>query len=153
MNTHTLLDKKDDTEEMIKLLTTQLNLYKDIHGLTRELNDLLLNNSNEYIMGSKLEEREQLIETVTSLKREYESVKEWCNSADNNIKAQRDTLLHEIQHVGNSIGMLDAENIDLIRNCIKNITISLEKIQEGKHLVSNLKKHMCNSPVFVDVCG
>lgn len=153
MNTHTLSDKKDDTGEMIKLLTTQLHLYKDIHGLTRELNDLLLNNSNDYIMGSKLEEREQLIETVTSLKREYESVKELFHSADNNVKAQRDTLLQEIQRVGKSIGMLDAENIDLIHNCIKSITISLEKIQEGKHLVSDLKKHRGNSPVFVDVCG
>lgn len=153
MNKPMLSDETPNAGRIIEPLTVQLQLYKEIHGYTRELNEMLLNNCNEDILGSKFEERGLIINTIASLKKDYDSVKECVNYADNKEKAHRDKLRQEIQHIGNAIGILDAENVALIKNYIKDITFNLEKIQEGKHLVSDLKKHMSNSPVFVDVCG
>ena len=146
-------DKTQSVERIRELLTLQANLYREIHSLTRELNELLLGNCGEDILANKLAERGLLINTAASLKKDYDSIKEHVNSADNKGKALIDELIREIQDIGNQIGRLDAENIALIKNYLKDITCNLEKIQESKHLVGDLKKHLGNSPAFIDVCG
>lgn len=153
MNKPIFLENTFNTEGIRDTLTLQANLYREIHSLTRELNELLLNNCGEDILANKLAERGLLINTAATLKKDYDSVKEHVNSADNKGKAIIDELIREIQDTGNLIGRLDAENIALIKNYLKDITCNLEKIQESKHLVGDLKRHLGNSPAFVDVCG
>lgn len=148
-----LTDETNSIEKVIEILTLQLQLHKELHGRTRELKEMLTGNCNEDLLCNKYEQRGLLINKIASLKKDYDSAKECVNSADNRGKANTDKLLQEIQQMLNSIVILDTENIALLNNCIKDITYNLEKIQESKHFVNDLKKHMSNPPVFVDACG
>ncbi|MBM4064122.1 MAG: hypothetical protein FJ266_00505 [Planctomycetes bacterium] len=146
-------DETNNIEKVIEILTIQLKYYKELFVHTSALKDMLVKDCNEEILSKKMEERGLLIDKIISSKKYYDSIKECADSADNKIKAYTDKLLQEIQQILNSIVIFDTENIALIKNYIKDITFNLEKIQESKHLVNDLKKRMSNSPVFVDVCG
>ncbi len=146
-------DETNNVEKAIEILTIQLKYYKELFVHTGALKDMLVKDCNEDILSKKMEERGLLIDKIISSKKYYDSIKECADSADNKVKACTDKLLQEIQQILNSIVISDAENIALIKNYIKDITFNLEKIQESKHLVNDLKKRMSNSPVFVDVCG
>jgi len=148
-----LSDETDKTEKVIEILTIQLKYYKELFVHTSVLKEMLMKNCNEDILSKKMEERGLLIDKIISSKKYYDSIKECTNYADNRVKACTDKLLQEIQQILNSVVIFDTENIALIKNYIKDITLNLEKIQESKHLVNDLKKDMSNSPVFVDVCG
>ncbi|MBI2471672.1 MAG: hypothetical protein HYV59_10590 [Planctomycetes bacterium] len=148
-----LTDETDSIKKIIEILTLQLQLHKELHGRTRELKEILTGNCNEDLLCNKYEQRGLLINKIASLKKDYDSVKECVNSADNREKANTDKLLQEIQQMLNSIVILDTENIALLNNCIKDITYNLEKIQESKHFVNDLRKHNSTPPVFVDACG
>ncbi len=148
-----LSDETDKTEKVIEILTIQLKYYKELFVHTSVLKEMLMKNCNEDILSKKMEERGLLIDKIISSKKYYDSIKEYTNYADNRVKACTDKLLQEIQQILNSVVIFDTENIALIKNYIKDITLNLEKIQESKHLVNDLKKDMSNSPVFVDVCG
>ena len=148
-----ITDETNSIDNVIEILTLLLLLHKELHERTSELNEMLTDNCNEDHLCNKYEERGLLIAKIASLKKDYNSVKECVNSADNREKATTDKLLQEIQQMLDSIVILDTENIALLNNCIKDITYNLEKIQESKHFVNGLKKHISNSPAFVDVCG
>ena len=146
-------DETNNIEKVIEILTLQLKYYKELFVHTSEIKEILIKNCNEDILSKRMEERGLLIDKIISSKKYYDSIKECADSADNKGKACTDKLLQEIQQILNSVVMLDTDNIALIKNYIKDITFNLEKIQDSKHFVNDLKKHMSNSPVFVDVCG
>ena len=148
-----LSDETNNIDKVIEILTLQLKYYKELFVHTGVLKEMLMKNCNEDILSKKMEERGLLIDKIISSKKYYDSIKECTDSADNRVKACTDKLLQEIQQILNSVVIFDTENIALIKNYIKDITFNLEKIQESKHFVNDLKKHMSNSPVFVDVCG
>ena len=149
----TLSDETNKIDKVIEILTLQLKYYKELFVHTSVLKEMLIKDCNEEILSKKMEERGLLIDKIISSKKYYDSIKECADSADNRVKACTDKLLQEIQQILNSVVMLDTDNIALIKNYIKDITFNLEKIQDSKHFVNDLKKHMSNSPVFVDVCG
>src|SRR3989304_9065985 len=146
-------DETNNIEKVIETLTLQLKYYKELLVHTGVLKEMLVKDCNEDSLSKKMEERGLLIDKIISSKKYYDSIKECADSADNKGKAGTDKLLQEIKQILNSVVIFDTENIALIKNYIKDITFNLEKIQESKHLVNDLKKHMSNSPVFVDVCG
>lgn len=146
-------DETNNIEKVIEILTLQLKYYKELFVHTGVLKEMLMKNCNEDVLSRKMEERGLLIDKIISSKKYYDSIKECANYADNRVNACTDKLLQEIQQILNSVVIFDTENIALIKNYIKDITFNLEKIQESKHLVNDLKKDMNNSPVFVDVCG
>ncbi len=148
-----LSDETNNIDKVIEILTLQLKYYKELFVHTGVLKEMLIKNCNEDILSRKMEERGLLIDKIISSKKYYDSIKECTNYADNRVNACTDKLLQEIQQILNSVIIFDTENIALIKNYIKDITFNLEKIQESKHLVNDLKKDMSNSPVFVDVCG
>ena len=148
-----LSDETNNIEKVIEILTLQLKYYKELFVHTSEIKEILIKNCNEDILSKRMEERGLLIDKIISSKKYYDSIKECADSADNKGKACTDKLLQEIQQILNSVVIFDTENIALIKNYIKDITFNLEKIQESKHFVNDLNKHMSNSPVFVDVCG
>ena len=149
----TLSDETNKIDKVIEILTLQLKYYKELFVHTSEIKEILIKNCNEDILSKRMEERGLLIDKIISSKKYYDSIKECADAADNKGKACTDKLLQEIQEILNSVVVFDRENIALINNYIKDITFNLEKIQESKHFVNDLKKHMSNSPVFVDVCG
>ena len=149
----TLSDETNKIDKVIEILTLQLKYYKELFVHTSEIKEILIKNCNEDILSKRMEERGLLIDKIISSKKYYDSIKECADAADNKGKACTDKLLQEIQQILNSVVVFDRENIALINNYIKDITFNLEKIQESKHFVNDLKKHMSNSPVFVDVCG
>ena len=149
----TLSDETNNIEKVIEILTLQVKYYKELFVHTSEIKEILIKNCNEDILSKRMEERGLLIDKIISSKKCYDSIKECADAADNKGKACTNKLLQEIQQILNSVVIFDTENIALIKNYIKDITFNLEKIQESKHFVNDLKKHMSNSPVFVDVCG
>ena len=148
-----LSDETNNIEKVIEILTLQLKYYKELFVHTSEIKEILIKNCNEDILSKRMEERGLLIDKIISSNKYYDSIKECADAADNKGKACTDKLLQEIQEILNSVVVFDRENIALIKNYIKDITFNLEKIQESKHFVNDLKKHMSNSQVFVDVCG
>lgn len=148
-----LSDETNNIEKVVEILTLHLKYYKELFVHTRVLKEMLMKNCNEDILSKRMEERGLLIDKIISSKKYYDSIKECIDSADNRVKACTDKLLQEIRQILNSVVIFDTENIALIKNYIKDITFNLEKLLESKHFVNDLKKHMSNSPVFVDVCG
>jgi hypothetical protein len=146
-------DETNNVEKIIETLTLQLKYYKELFDHTGVLKEMLVKNCNEDILSKKMEERGLLIDKIIASKKYYDSIKECADSADNKVKACADKLLQEIQQTLNSVVISDSENIALIKNHIKDITFNLEKIQESKHFVNDLKKRTSNSAVFVDICG
>jgi hypothetical protein len=111
-------------------------------------------NYEENVLGKKMKERGLLIDKIASSAKYYHSIKTYHNFADtSNCKTQINELIHRIQKLLDSTVLLDKEIISLIRQRVEDITLNIEKNQEGKHFVSTLKKELCDTPTFVDICG
>lgn len=143
-----------DREKIIDLFTTLLKDHKALLHNTHEIKRVLLEGYYENSLEENIKERRLLIDKIDSLVKYYHSIKECPDFTDNcKWKLQKSELLQQIQQLSNATAFLNDEIISLINQRIKNVTFDLEKIQEGKHLVSNLKKHVNNTPSLVDVCG
>ena len=154
MNKSIFADKINDGEKIIEILTTQLKYHQELLRDTSKFKELLTENSNEDLLDKAIRERGLLIDKIASSNKYYYSIKESCRFADNsNWKTSMDELLQNIRQLWNSTVIINADNIALIRDHIKEITSNLEKIQEGKHLVNNEKKCIEILPSLVDVCG
>jgi hypothetical protein len=149
-----ITDKRNDIEHLTEVLIAQLKYHEELLQCTCELKEMVTEDYDSDRMDKIIHERGLLIDRITSSKKYYDSVKENINFADNNIgNSYTETLLQQIRHVLNTTVTLDAENISLVKEYMKDITLNLEKIQENRHFINDLKKHNSNQPLFVDVCG
>lgn len=143
-----------DIEKTINILATQLEYHKALLRNTCEMKTMLSENCVGDLFEEKVKERGLLINNISSSKKYFDSVKECLSFADNiKWKPQANDLLQQIQQSLDATVSVNAEIVILIKQCIKEITFNLEKIQDGKHLLSDLGKHISNTPSFVDVCG
>lgn len=146
--------KKNDIEHLTEVLIAQLKYHEELLQCACELKETFTENYNSDRMDKIIHERGLLIDRITSSKKYYDSIKETINFADNNVgNSNTETLLQQIRRVLNTTVTLDAENISLVKEHMKDITLNLEKIQENRHFINDLKKHNSNQPLFVDVCG
>ncbi|MDO8744495.1 MAG: hypothetical protein Q7J76_05270, partial [Candidatus Brocadiaceae bacterium] len=115
--------------EIIEILTTQLQYHQELLRYTCKIKETLIENCNTDLLDKTMNERGLLIDKLISSKKYYDSIKESSRFADNSTwKASVDVLLHQIHELLNSTIIHDAENTCLIRDHIKDITDNLEKI-------------------------
>lgn len=145
--------KTKNTENLIEILTTHLKYHEELLNYTCKLKEMLTENCDSDRMDRIIYERGLLIDRITSSKKYYDSIKESVNFTDNIWKSNTETLLQQIRQLLNTTVTIDAENISLAKDYTKDITLNLEKIQENRHFINDLKKHHSNTPLFVDVCG
>ncbi len=143
-----------DIEKIINILAILLEDHTTLLYYSHEIKSALSMNYEENILGKKMKERGLLIDKIASSIKYYHSIKTYYNFADtNNCKTQINKLIHRIQKLLDSTVLLDKEIISLIRQRVEDITLNIEKNQEGKHFVNTLKKELCDTPSFVDICG
>lgn len=141
-------------EKIIHILTILLEDHKTLLCFSHEIKSALLENSEENILREKMKERGLMIDKITSSIKYYHSINTYHDFADNsNCEIQINELSHQIQKLLDNAILLDKEIVSLIRQRVEVITSNIEINQEGKHFVSNLKKDLCNTPSFVDICG
>ncbi|GAN35059.1 MAG: hypothetical protein DYG83_13630 [Candidatus Brocadia sp. AMX2] len=146
--------KSKEIKDIIKVLATHLEDYHLLFRYTHELKTMLTKGCAEDFLENIIKERGLLIDKLVASKKYFDSLKEFPDIVDNSEwKLQTNELLQKIRQLLDATVSLDAENVFLMKQCIKDITLNLEKIKEGKYFISNLGKHINNTPFFVDVCG
>lgn len=148
-----LPQKTKELGDIQDLFISQLEDYNLLLHYTCELKKMLAEGCDEDSLWEKIKGRGLLIEKLTVSKKHFDSLKEYPDIADNEQKLQINGLLQKIRQLLDATVSLDTENVALMKHRIKEITLNLEKIKEGKCFMSNLKKHNNNTPSFVDVCG
>lgn len=146
--------KSNELEYIIDIFASYLEDYHLLFHYTSELKIMLTKAYAEDSLEKIIKERGLLIDKLTTSKKYFDSLKEFSDIADNSErKLQINELVQKIWQLLDATVSLDVENISLMKQCIKDVTLSLEKIKEGMYFVSNLGKHTDNKPSFVDVCG
>lgn len=141
-------------EKVIAFLGAQLEEYRELVCTTNEIKDALLEGCNVDLLSDKVDKRARLLKALTSAGKDYESMCKIDDFSDNlDLKAHANGVFKEIRVALDSIASADAEIVSLMQKHIHDITLDIEKIQEGKNFMDNLKKQTCNPPVLVDVCG
>ncbi|MFN3533294.1 MAG: hypothetical protein ACK41Q_12415 [Candidatus Brocadia sp.] len=154
MNNPYCSEKSREIEAIIDVLSSHLEDYRLLFHYTHELKIMLSKGYAENSLEKIIKERGFLIDKLTISKKYFDSLKKFPDIADNSEwKLQINELLQKIRQLLEAVASIDAENISLIMQCIKDVTLSLEKIKEGKYFVSNLEKHIDNTSSFIDVCG
>ncbi|MEP9412091.1 MAG: hypothetical protein HRF42_11985 [Candidatus Brocadia sp.] len=154
MNPQYYPEKLKNPEDIQSILASQVEDYQLLFIYTSKLKKMLVKDC----IGNSLEEiikvRGVLIDKLTTSKKYYDSLKEIYDFTDNDErKLQLKELAKKIRQLLEDTVSLNAENISLMKQRIKNIVLSLEKIKEGKCFISNLAKHIDNTPSFIDICG
>jgi len=143
-----------DIKKIIDILTALLEDHKTLLRYSYEIKRALSEDYDENILEENMKERGLLIDKIASSTKYHNSIKECRNFADNSEwKTQVNELLQQIQQSLNETVIHNEEIAPLIKQRINDITFDLEKIQEGKHLVNNLRKHASNTSSFIDICG
>lgn len=154
MNTPHRPEKLKDQEGILSILASQLEDYQLLFIYTSKLKEMLIDDCIGDSLEGIIKARGSLIDKLTTSKKYYDSLKEFSDFADNDErKLQINELIKEIRRLLDDTVSLDAENISLMKQCIKDVTLSLEKIKEGKYFISSLGKHIDNTPSFIDICG
>lgn len=149
-------EKIKEVGEIIDTLILYLEGHKTLYQYTAELKKILTEDDcDEELLEEKIKERGMLLDKLISSKKYLDSVKINLDSSDNNIrKLQIEELSQQIRQLLDTTISLDEENVSFMKQRIKDITLSLEKIQEGKYLVNNLKKHTASTSVsLIDISG
>ncbi len=141
--------------EIIDTLILYLEDHKMLLQYTKELNKILTDGCSEELIEEKTKERGLLLDKLIPSKKYLDSVKKNLDFSDNTIwKLQIEELSQQIRQLLNTTISIDAENISFMKQRIKDITLSLEKIQEGKYLINSLKKYAAStSASLIDISG
>jgi hypothetical protein len=154
MNDQNGLKKSKEVKDIVDILARQVEDYRLLFRYTCKLKILLTKGCAEDSLEKMIKERGLLIDKLISSKKCFDFLKEYPDIADNSKwKSQTNELLQKIQKLLDATVSLDAENVFLMKQCMKGITLNLEKIKEGKYFMNNLGKHIDSKPSFVDICG
>lgn len=146
--------KKNKYDEIKNLLETRLNECDRIFRNTVELKEMLQREDGEDVIIKKMQERGVLINKASSLNKEYHEINEFIACIDDEEKKSLfKGLIKNIQRLLSETTDLDKENKLCIENKMYEITLNLEKMQEGKQLTRSLDKNINDTPSFIDVCG
>ncbi|MDR4509106.1 MAG: hypothetical protein MRJ65_12890 [Candidatus Brocadiaceae bacterium] len=143
-----------DKENTINFLSTYLKHHERLLDQTYEIKDLLLDNVDEDLLGKKVKERGALVNRIMSSEQRYVSIAKSVNVYKGFVNdAAVKALFQKIQKLLKDILCLDKEVTALVKNNVDTIHANLEKIQDSRHFVNNLKQNGDTSPVFIDIRG
>lgn len=144
------MDKKTILD-MISLLALDSNaLFKH----TLEIKKALSDNISKNILEDTFKKRGLLLEKVNSSIMKFVSIKEFFDFTDNNgWNSETNEIWMQVKQELNAIVVLNEEITSLIKQQINDIVSYLEKIQEGRHFISTLKKHLSPTDSLVDIFG
>lgn len=136
---------------MISILALDSNaLFKH----TLEIKKALSDNISKNILEDTFKKRGLLLEKVNSSIMKFVSIKEFFDFTDNNgWNSETNETWMQVKQELNAIVVLNEEITSLIRQQINDIMSYLEKIQEGRHFISTLKKHLSPTDSLVDIFG
>ncbi|OOP55893.1 MAG: hypothetical protein AYP45_12040 [Candidatus Brocadia carolinensis] len=123
---------------MISILALDSNaLFKH----TLEIKKALSDNISKNILEDTFKKRGLLLEKVNSSIMKFVSIKEFFDFTDNNgWNSETNETWMQVKQELNAIVVLNEEITSLIKQQINDIVSYLEKIQEGRHFISTLKK-------------
>lgn len=144
------MDKKKILD-MISILALDSNaLFKH----TLEIKKALSDNISKNILEDTFKKRGLLLEKVNSSLMKFVSIKEFFDFTDNNgWNSETNETWMQVKQELNAIVVLNEEITSLIKQQINDIVSYLEKIQEGRHFISTLKKHLSPTDSLVDIFG
>lgn len=144
------MDKKKILD-MISILALDSNaLFKH----TLEIKKALSDNISKNILEDTFKKRGLLLEKVNSSIMKFVSIKEFFDFTDNNgWNSETNETWMQVKQELNAIVVLNEEITSLIKQQINDIVSYLEKIQEGRHFISTLKKHLSPTDSLVDIFG
>lgn len=146
--------KTNEINFIVDSFAKQLQDYSLLQRYTCELKTMLTDGYTEDSLKKLIKERGLLIDKLTESRKHFDLFKEFSDITDNvKWKSEANDLLQKIRQLLDTTVSLDADNIALTKECIKDITLNLEKIKEGKYFVSTLGKHIDNTPSFINICG
>lgn len=136
---------------MISILALDSNaLFKH----TLEIKKALSDNISKNILEDTFKKRGLLLEKVNSSIMKFVSIKEFFDFTDNNgWNSETNETWMQVKQELNAIVVLNEEITSLIKQQINDIVSYLEKIQEGRHFISTLKKHLSPTDSLVDIFG
>lgn len=136
---------------MISILALDSNaLFKH----TLEIKKALSDNISKNILEDTFKKRGLLLEKVNSSIMKFVSIKEFFDFTDNNgWNSETNEIWMQVKQELNAIVVLNEEITSLIKQQINDIVSYLEKIQEGRHFISTLKKHLSPTDSLVDIFG
>lgn len=136
---------------MISILALDSNaLFKH----TLEIKKALSDNISKNILEDTFKKRGLLLEKVNSSLMKFVSIKEFFDFTDNNgWNSETNEIWMQVKQELNAIVVLNEEITSLIKQQINDIVSYLEKIQEGRHFISTLKKHLSPTDSLVDIFG
>lgn len=136
---------------MISILALDSNaLFKH----TLEIKKALSDNISKNILEDTFKKRGLLLEKVNSSLMKFVSIKEFFDFTDNNgWNSETNETWMQVKQELNAIVVLNEEITSLIKQQINDIVSYLEKIQEGRHFISTLKKHLSPTDPLVDIFG
>lgn len=136
---------------MISILALDSNaLFKH----TLEIKKALSDNISKNILEDTFKKRGLLLEKVNSSLMKFVSIKEFFDFTDNNgWNSETNETWMQVKQELNAIVVLNEEITSLIKQQINDIVSYLEKIQEGRHFISTLKKHLSPTDSLVDIFG
>lgn len=136
---------------MISILALDSNaLFKH----TLEIKKALSDNISKNILEDTFKKRGLLLEKLNSSIMKFVSIKEFFDFTDNNgWNSETNETWMQVKQELNAIVVLNEEITSLIKQQINDIVSYLEKIQEGRHFISTLKKHLSPTDSLVDIFG
>lgn len=136
---------------MISILALDSNaLFKH----TLEIKKALSDNISKNILEDIFKKRGLLLEKVNSSIMKFVSIKEFFDFTDNNgWNSETNETWMQVKQELNAIVVLNEEITSLIKQQINDIVSYLGKIQEGRHFISTLKKHLSPTDSLVDIFG
>lgn len=147
-------EKSIKITDIIDGFASQLEDYSLLLRYTYELKTMLMEGCAEDLLEKKIKERGILLHKLTESRKLFNLCKELSDIADNSSwKLQANKVLQKVCQILDTTVSLDVDNVSLTKKYIKNITLNLEKIKEGKCFLSTLGKHVDNTPSFVNICG
>ncbi|TVM00010.1 MAG: hypothetical protein CV087_15935 [Candidatus Brocadia sp. WS118] len=118
-----------------------------------EIKKALLGDFSENILEDSFKKRGLLLEKMNSSIKNFDSIKEFCNCTDNTGWNSTNETLQQIKQELNATIVLNEEITSLIKQQINDIISYLEKMQEGRHFINTLKKHLSPTPSLIDIFG
>jgi len=141
-----------DMEQLAKTLAKELDLYEQIHKLTKTQTELL-NKDDIDAFNSSLDKRAELIEKIKGLHQESEPLKQSYISftkKDNKSDSQIDSLLDQIKKIIESCAKLNDENIASMEEKTKEQSKKIDEQRAKGKTIGGYAQSVPNTPEVFD---
>ena len=141
-----------DMEQLAKILLKELDLYEQIHEISKTQTELL-NKDDIDAFNSSLDKRAELIEKIKGLHQESEPLKQSYISftkKDNKSDSQIDSLLDQIKKIIESCAKLNDENIASMEEKTKEQSKKIDEQRAKGKTIGGYAQSVPNTPEVFD---